>query len=160
MRLVFITTVIHSERIQRTWNYVRRIFELSSFLADYSRSSATSIRKPVGAFTLCTSYDKIAYELSLLIYSPLSLPPSPPLSSLPLSILPSFHHFPLLHTPPSIPSSSLYPVPLHLSPTPQPLPPTILPSWNTLVHKNFELERVCLDLEQELYQLRQQAKEK
>ena len=39
-------------------------------------------------------------------------------------------------------------------------PPSPSQSWNTLVHKNFEIERACLDLERELYQLRQEAKER
>ena len=40
------------------------------------------------------------------------------------------------------------------------IPPSSSHSWNTLVHKNFEIERACLDLETESYQLRQEAKER
>lgn len=49
-----------------------------------------------------------------------------------------------------------------LSSLPSPSLFSLLPShsWNTLVHKNFEIEHACLDMERELYQLRQEAKER
>ena len=33
-------------------------------------------------------------------------------------------------------------------------------SWNSLVHKSFEIERVCLELEREIAVLKQHAKER
>lgn len=35
---------------------------------------------------------------------------------------------------------------------------TYIYSWNTLVHKNFEIERACVELEGELASLKEQAK--
>ena len=37
---------------------------------------------------------------------------------------------------------------------------SLIYSWNTLVHKNFEIESVCLELEREIQTLNQQAKER
>ena len=36
----------------------------------------------------------------------------------------------------------------------------LLYSWNALVYKNFEIERVCVELERELESLKEQARQR